>query len=325
MSDHLSASARRSRPYDLLAVGELLIDMISTDFAESLDEVHHFKRLQGGSPANLCLNMARLGNRTALVATIGQDNMGDLLWQQVQQLGVDCSYLRRVAEPTTLILVTRSRQVSNFEAYRMADPLIISEQLPESLLANATIFHTTCFGLSRDPAQSAIMQAAAQARQQGCQLSIDVNYASKIWPDRTQAQALVAQYCTWGTLLKISEVDWERLYDIPLDEPQQATAHFLNLGAKQVCVTLGDQGCVVDDGSGAQFLPARPINVKDTTGAGDAFWSGYLTAWLDGHTPLNCAKAGRRMAEEKLQHFGPLSANFPVELIYEDLHPSKPN
>ena len=98
-----------------------------------------------------------------------------------------------------------------------------------------------------------------------------------------------------------------------------AAEHFLQLGAKNVCVTLGGDGCFVADTEGGHFLPARKVEVKDTTGAGDAFWSGFLTACLDGHAILDAAKAARSMAELKLGHFGPLPATISKSLIYKDI------
>ena len=311
-------SSRRNKKYDILAVGELLIDFISTDFADNLDEVHNFKRLQGGSPANMCMNMARLGNRSKLLASLGNDDMGHYLLKYVQSLGVDCHNVRSIDIPTTLILVTRSRNVSNFEAYRGADCEIIDEQFPASLFDEIALFHTTCFALSKEPAQSSIMRAARLAVQKGCQLSIDANYARKIWRDQQQAQQIVSEYCGLGALVKVSEVDWERLYDSKLADPEKAATHFLELGASEACITMGSEGCYVANQEGGLFLPARKVEVKDTTGAGDAFWSGYLTAWLDNEPLINRAKAGRRMAELKLAHFGPLPQRVPREEVYAD-------
>ncbi|NUO03284.1 MAG: carbohydrate kinase family protein, partial [Saprospiraceae bacterium] len=139
-----------------------------------------------------------------------------------------------------------------------------------------------------------------------------------IWPDREQAQTVVATYCANGALVKVSEVDWERLYGNPLKDPYEAANHFLALGAKEVCVTLGGEGCLAATTKEQLFLPARPVQVKDTTGAGDAFWSGYLTAWLDGRNLENCAKAGRRMAEIKLGYFGSLPKMVERESIYTE-------
>ncbi len=310
----------RNREIDILSVGELLIDMISTDFAELMDEAEMFKRIPGGSPANLCMNMKRLGNKVRLVSTVGKDDMGNYLMAYVKSLGLKTKSMRQVNEMTTLILVTRSKNVSNFEAYRGADCRISMGQLNEKLLNSASIFHTTCFALSKKPAQTNILRGARKAAELGCKLSIDVNYAQKIWHDQAEAQRVVAEFCSHGAFVKCSEVDWERLYSSKLTDAKAAAQHFLNLGAAEVCITLGGDGCqVASNTEGSHFLPTRPVEVKDTTGAGDAFWSGYLTARLDGHNILDSAKAGRRMAELKLAHFGPLPSTIDRNRVYEDI------
>ncbi|MEO1514184.1 MAG: PfkB family carbohydrate kinase [Bacteroidota bacterium] len=303
---------------DILSTGELLIDFISNEFVEDLSQVSQFKRLPGGSPANLCMNMARLGNRALLVACVGEDDMGRFLQSYCSDLGLPAEHIHRLEGiPTTLILVTRSQEVSNFEAYRSADACLEEQHFSDELLSTTRLFHTTCFAMSRQPAQSAIVSAAEKVHQYGGQLSVDANYAAKIWPNRAEAQRLLAHYCSMGALVKISEVDWERLYGQPLREAGEVLDHFLQLGAAEVCVTLGGDGCWVAREAERHFVEARAVEVKDTTGAGDAFWSGYLTAWLDGKSLKERAFAGRSLAELKLGHFGPLPNRVGRELLYE--------
>ena len=264
------------------------------------------------------MNMARLGNQTSLTASVGMDDMGSYLKRFVEKTGVDCEYLRQVDTPTTLILVTRTTAVANFEAYRMADAMISPFQLPLSRLQDCTLFHTTCFGLGKKPGQTNIMEAARLAAANGCQLSIDANYAPKTWPDQEDPKKFVAAFCNLGAIVKVSEVDWERLYGGPMESASLAAQFFLNLGASLVCVTMGGEGAFVADKDGGEFLPARKVEVKDTTGAGDAFWSGFLTAWLDGYSPIQCAKAGRGIAELKISRFGALPDTVDKSLIYRD-------
>ncbi|MBP6825486.1 MAG: sugar kinase [Saprospiraceae bacterium] len=307
------------RPVDILSCGELLVDFITAEFVQTLDEASLFKRIPGGSPANLCMNMARLGNKTMLTASVGNDDMGSILRNYVSRLGVDVSYVVQVDEPTTLILVTRSAAVSNFQPYRGADAMLSIRQFPFSRFDDISVLHTTCFALSKNPAQHVIMEAAEKAKRAGCQLSIDANYSEKIWPERREAQRLISELCRLGALVKVSDVDWGRLYEDESPKPDTVLDHFLKMGASEVCFTLGADGCWVADNTQRHFLPARPVEVKDTTGAGDAFWSGYLTARLDGKKLLDCAIAGRRMAEIKLGHFGPLPDKVEREEIYVDL------
>lgn len=307
-----------NRQYGILSAGELLIDFISSEFASNLDEAVDFKRILGGSPANLAMNMARLGVNTKLVATIGNDDMGKYAARYVHRLGIDLHGLRAVDTPTTLILVTRSKEVSNFEAYRGADCEIVPEQMPLGQLKNIALFHTTCFALSREPARSTILQAAKLAASHGCTPSIDANFASKIWPDQAAAQAAVEAYCKLGALVKMSEVDWERLFNHQMSDPGAAAEQLLEMGAAEVCLTMGSEGCYAATKDERHFLAARPVEVRDTTGAGDAFWSGYLTAWLDGKGLMEKAMAGRKMAELKLQHFGPLPDQVERMALYKD-------
>jgi fructokinase len=307
------------RPIDILSTGELLVDLITAEFVQTLEEATLFKRIPGGSPANLAMNMARLGNNAMLAASVGNDDMGGVLLNYVNRLGVDTSCVAQVDDPTTLILVTRSAAVSNFQAYRGADTMLSIRQFPFQRFGEIGIFHTTCFALSKNPAQHVILQAAERAHREACQVSIDANYAEKIWPDRIEAKKVVAEICRYGALVKISDVDWSRLYEDESPAPEAVIEHFLKLGATEICFTLGDKGCWVGNSNEQHFLPVRPVEVKDTTGAGDAFWSGYLTARLDGKTPLECATAGRRMAELKLAHFGPLPDKVERAAIYVDL------
>jgi sugar/nucleoside kinase (ribokinase family) len=307
------------RPIDILCAGELLVDFITAEFVQTLDEAGLFKRIPGGSPANLCMNMARLGNKAMLAACVGNDDMGGVLLNYVARLGVDVSCILQVEEPTTLILVTRSATVSNFQPYRGADSMLSIRQFPYSRFEEIGVFPTTCFGLSKNPAQNVILQAAEKAKRAKCQLSIDANYAEKIWPDRREAQKVMSEYCRMGALVKISDVDYARLYEDESPSPDAVFDHFLKLGATEICFTLGDKGCWVSSADERHFLPSRPLDVKDTTGAGDAFWSGYLTARLDGKNLLECAIAGRRLAELKLGHFGPLPEKVERAAIYSDL------
>ncbi len=307
------------RPIDILAAGELLVDFITAEFVQTLEEAGLFKRVPGGSPANLTMNMARLGNRAMLVACVGNDDMGDVLRNYVGRLGVDMNYVIQADEPTTLVLVTRSAAVSNFQLYRGADAMLSIRQFPYNRFEEIAIFHTTCFGLSKNPAQHVIMEAADKAKRAGCQLSLDANYAEKVWPERREAQRLVTELCRLGAIVKISDVDWARLYEDVSPAPEAVLDHFMKMGATEVCFTLGADGCWVGNNAEKHFLPSREVEVKDTTGAGDAFWSGYLTARLDGKTMAECAIAGRRMAELKLAHFGPLPEKVDREAIYADL------
>ena len=304
-------------PHDLIAIGELLIDMISVDYVENLSQADTYKRIPGGSPANLAGNLARLGKRVGLVAGVGEDAAGMFLKNFVADLGLNVSRVRQVAEPSTLILVTKSREVSAFTAYRAADTQITLNDVDLEWIAQSRIVHTTAFALSREPARSSILNAVRYATKAGRQISIDANYAPQIWPDRQEARTIITEYLGHGALAKFSEVDYERLFEEKVGDPKTAAQRVLDLGASLVCLTLGEAGVLVLTKDESFHLPARKIDVKDTTGAGDAFWAGFLCAYLDKLSLRKCAEAGRSLAEMKLGIFGPLPKRVEVKAIYK--------
>lgn len=294
--------------YQILAVGELLADLIGQDITTSLLDTVTFERFQGGSPANMAANMARLGNRAAIVSCVGADNVGTFLIEEVAKAGVDTEHIvRAMHDPTSIVLVSRTKGTPDFIAYRQADRQLMPYHLPDTLLIQAQIFHTTCFALSQEPAQSTIVDAAQRASRVGCQVSIDCNYAPSIWPDRDQAWQVIKAYCSAGALVKLSEDDATRLYG-EAQTPDQIIGDFHEMGASLVCLTLGAEGSVVSSNGGSNRvqLPGRKIEVIDATGAGDAYWAGFLTAWLEGRTPAQCADAGADIATRKLNTKGPL-------------------
>ncbi len=314
-----SAASRRRREIDLLAVGELLVDLISHEECNDLSEARDFHCYPGGSPANLAANMARTGNRTALIACVGDDGMGAFLRQSLAESGVISDYMVTVADkPTTLILIGKTAGTPDFIAYRMADRMILPEHIPDDLLERSSLYHTTCFALSRHPAQESILDGARRAKRFGCQLSIDVNYSPKIWSNRQAAQLVIANYCSPGALVKLSRDDIARLFDDPEISDENVISVFHEWGAELVCLTRGEQGSLVswDHGKQRHEQPARPVKVVDATGAGDAFWAGFLTAYLDGNTPPTCALAGANLAAIKLQHAGPLSGKISGKKLY---------
>ncbi|MFN8354920.1 MAG: sugar kinase [Spirosomataceae bacterium] len=307
------------KKYALLSVGELLIDLLGTELTTNLLDTQQFRKIQGGSPANLAANMARLGNQVALVSCIGNDNLGVFLKDEIAKTGIDVSHIAVSHEqPTSIVVVSRTKGTPDFVAYRTADRMLQPHHLPDDLLAQSAIFHTTCFALSQEPAQSTLVDAATRAHQLGCKASIDANYAPSIWPNRQEAWTVLTNYCRHGALVKLSEDDAERLYGKPVSN-EQIIHDFHQMGAELVCLTLGGEGSLISYENGAKHYRLLPkkIEVVDATGAGDAFWSGFLTAYTEGKDAIKCAHAGSNMAAKKLTTAGPLPPQVERSLLYQ--------
>lgn len=303
------------KKYDIICAGEILMDVIGTSYSNQIASTDTFHIYPGGSSANLASNLSLLGNKVALIASVGSDDLGKLLLSNIKNNGVSDEFINSIDAPSTMILVTKSKQVARFEAYRSADIQLHTSQVDIKKIKDAKIFHTTCFGLSKKPARNTILTCAQAAVENDVQLSIDLNYAKKIWPKRKKALTIIQDYLAMNPLVKCSEVDYERMFKKSSADPKLVIDTFLQMGAKQVCYTIGAEGCWVADSQNETYLPARKVKIADTTGAGDAFWSGYLTAWLKNKNIVDCAKAGRSMAELKLKKVGQLNTKIPFSKL----------
>ena len=94
---------------------------------------------------------------------------------------------------------------------------------------------------------------------------------------------------------------------------------FHRMGPSIVLLTMGQRGALLSTPEGITAIPSRPIQVADATGAGDAFWAGFIVALLDGHSFRDSALFAREVVERKLTTIGPLPDFIDRQQIYDTL------
>jgi len=301
-----------------LCVGEVLIDFIGHEINAPITKTKDYHRFLGGSPTNVAVNASRLGLKSTLVASCGNDGLGEYILRKLKDAKVDTTYIARIESiPTSVIFVSKSTTTPDFIPYRQADCQIFESFLPDEIINQAKIFHTTCFALSKNPARQTIINRAKKAKELGLQLSIDINFSERIWPNRTEAIQVLSEYLDNDPLVKLSEDDCYRLFGESKSEAY-IFEFFHALGATTICLTKGKNGVVVSDTVQGRFAQsALPITeIKDATGAGDAFWTGFLYAQLQQWSIEECLTIAQKLAAIKLQSLGklPEAANI-IELL----------
>jgi fructokinase len=299
---------------DILCVGEVLVDFIGHQTGVLINNTRDYHRYIGGSPTNVAMNAARLGLHATMVASVGNDGFGTYIFERLSNVGVDTTHIKSLEDKSTsVIFVSRSDGTPDFIPYREADSYLYEEQISTETLFKTKIFHTTCFALSKNPAQKLILKKAEEAFHLGCKLSIDLNYAKKLWNSQEEALQVIKTYCKFNPLIKISEDDMLRLFEKELPH-EEIFDFFHNEGVETVCLTLGSKGVKLSQkGQKVIEMPAIKIDeVVDTTGAGDAFWSGFLFAYIKKKTVQECLDVALKLAALKLQNVGRLPDNINI-------------
>jgi sugar/nucleoside kinase (ribokinase family) len=304
---------------DLLAVGEALVDFVSESPAPHLQDAEVFRRHSGGAPTNVAVNVQKLGGVGAVIAKIGIGAFGSFIKAQLLAAGVNTDYLvmdHRVH--TTVVFVSRTSGTPDFEAFRAGDAKLGPGDIPEAAIRRARVVHSTAFALSRQPQRGAVQRAFSLASTDGRLTSLDPNYSPIVWPRRKEALEVIAELMQDTSLTKPSIDDCHRLFDDDVD-PDQYVDRFHEMGANVVVLTMGADGILGSDGDHRLHVPAHPVEVRDATGAGDAFWAGFLIATIDGSDFERSLLFARAVVERKLATVGPLPVSVDRQEIYDSL------
>lgn len=299
---------------DVLSIGELLIDMISTEYGDNHTN-DTYQRFFGGSPANIAMNLKKLGCNSLLASCLGEDSFGNYLIHHLKNRQIDTSYVQRVDESTSMVVVTKSKGTPIPIFYREADyHLSYTKQLEEALL-DSKIVHFSCWGISREPVRQTIERVIDEARKNDILVCFDPNYHPMIWQKGEDGVEYVKSIIKKVDFIKPSEDDAERLFG--KDTLENQVKKFLDLGAKLVMMTLGKDGAIVSDGKETLKFDTLATEVVDATGAGDAFWSGFYASVVKGCSIKEAISFGSAVSAYKLKHLGAVVDLPKLEVIKE--------
>ncbi len=292
-----------NNPLDLLTVGEMLVDFIADheEASRSFSEVGYHPYF-GGSPANIAMNTNRLGIQAQVAAALGNDAFGAFLTQKLAERGLDTGLLQQSAMATSLVVVNRSKASPVPMFYRRADRgLQWTPQLQETV-SQTKILHFSCWPISALPARLAVEQAIETANSAGALIGFDPNYHPGLWEAEDDGPGFIRTLLPRVHVVKPSEDDAARIFGEA--SPEKQVERFLSLGVGLVMLTMGERGCMVSNGKETFTLDSLADTVQDTTGAGDAFWSGFYAAVVKGRPLKQAVMLGMAVSAYKLRYCG---------------------
>ncbi|MGL5378483.1 carbohydrate kinase family protein [Clostridium sp.] len=298
----------QNKEIDVFTIGELLVDMISDDYDDNFN-CNHYTKYFGGSPANIAMNIKRLGGNPLILASVGNDPLGSYLVNNLKDNNIDTSYINKVNCSTSMVLVSKSKTTPVPIFYRGADYNIEYNEKIESILNNCKIVHFSCWPISQSSSRYAIEQIIEQAKKSNTLIGFDPNYHEMIWEKNHDGINYIKNLISKVDIIKPSEVDAERIFG--LDTPRNQVQKFIDLGAKLVIMTLGKDGAIVTNGIETIEFKTLASEIVDTTGAGDAFWSGFYTGITKNYTLKDSLKIGFATSAYKLKYVGAI-ANLPT-------------
>ena len=270
---------------DAIALGELLIDFATVD--TDRDGYPTLAAHPGGAPGNFLAALHAYGCSGAMLGKVGADTFGDLLCTTLAQAGIRTEGI--VRDPsvfTTLAFVTfgpGGERAFSFARKPGADTLLRFDELELSLIDQSRAFHFGALSLTDEPARSATRQAVAYARAQGKLVTFDPNYRPPLWRSEAQARAETLWGLEQADVVKLSDEELSFLWGCTPEEGARRLRE--ECGVALAMITLGPQGCYLENARGACRVPAPAVRPVDTTGAGDIFGGSAVAKLLALDTP----------------------------------------
>jgi sugar/nucleoside kinase (ribokinase family) len=262
---------------DLILTGDELEDGVEFGQAETL--VDSAELVLGGSAAIVACGLARLGVPTALAAVVGDDLYGGFVRDVLTERGVDVRWLRTdPSVPTGLSVV-----LSAADRAILTSPGTIATTGPDAVddeaLTGVRHVHSASYFLLPGLAPH-LPGLLARARAAGVTTSVDTNFD----PSRTWAGV--------PALLRETDVLMPNAAELralagraDLDEAARVV---LGLGCRIALKDGADGGAYWESPDVVRRVPAPPTTPVDTTGAGDSFDAGFISAMLDGLAGEEC-------------------------------------
>ncbi len=260
----------------ITALGEILIDY--TPQGKSETGMQLFEQNAGGAPANVCVAISKLGKKAAFIGKVGDDLQGHFLIDTLNKQNIDTrNVIIDDYHFTTLAFVSLSESGErsfSFARRPGADTQLKKEEINLELLKETKIFHFGSLSLTDNPSREATFFAIDNAKAQGAIISYDPNYRKPLW----QSEELAIEYMR----MPINKVDIIKISDeecklITGEADPYIAVEFLLDYVKIAVVTLGKDGAIFGfNGVAKQVEGFKVDKVADTTGAGDAFWGGFL-------------------------------------------------
>jgi len=241
-----------------------------------------------GTAAGTAVNLAKLGNDVVTVGAVGNDEMGDILLRIMGRYGINIDYIKKKENNKTSCTVLPIRKNGERPALHLigANATLCYEDIPHEIIKSANFCHIGGFYLLKSFDGEPTLKTLRLAKDSGAITTMDIigikceNMSEMILPCMEYLDYFMPNLEEAQLITGLQDID-------------EIADYFLRNGANAVVLKMGSHGSFIKTKTGLRRRQsAFMVKVVDTTGCGDAFNSGFITALSKGMSETESVEFG---------------------------------
>lgn len=287
------------RKNKFVVFGRAGMDMFATPVGTKSEQADVFQADLGGSSANICAGLCKLGSQSALVTSVSDDAVGRFCINKLQHYGVDTQYVRSVGGEYRTSLAVYESSMDDFQnvIYRngAADFQVTPEDMDRvdysaygALITAGTVF-------AAEPSRGATFRAFENARAAGLPVLFDIDYRPYSWPSAEVASDVLTRAGEASDMIIGNDEEFGFMAG-SLDKGLDMARHLAQRNGRIVIYKMGAQGAITFAEGQEIRTGIFPVTPVKPNGAGDSFMAGLLAGLAEGRTLRDAVLRGSACA-----------------------------
>ncbi len=266
--------------------GRAGMDMFADPVGVKSEDADTFRADLGGSSANICAGLVKLGSRASLITSVSDDAVGRFCLNRLAHYGVDTSYIRVLGGEYRVSLAVYESRIENFQnvIYRngAVDFQVTKEDMDRVDYGKFTAAISAGTVFASEPSRSATFRAFENARNAGLPIIFDIDYRPYSWPSAEVAADVLSRAGDASDMI----VGNDEEFGFMAGGMERGFAKAKELAEKPGRIVIfkkGEEGAVTLFNGQEIETGIYPVKAVKPNGAGDSFMAGLLASIAVGY------------------------------------------
>ena len=279
--------------------GRAGMDMFADPIGAKSEHAENFKSDLGGSSANICAGLCKLGSVASLVTSVSDDAVGRFCINRLNYYGVGTEYVKSVAGEFRTSLAIYESCIDNFQnvIYRngAADFEVKPSEMDEVDYSQFTALITAGTVFAGQPSRDATFRAFENARAQGIPVIFDIDYRPYSWPSSQVASEVLSRAGEESDMIVGNDEEFGFMAG-GIDKGLNKARDLASEGNRLIVYKMGEEGAITLFNNEEIKTGIFPTQAVKPNGAGDSFMAGLLSSLASGYDLKNSVIRGSACA-----------------------------